>query len=85
VIKLEQAFEGDKNNRGRLWSIEPNGKKNGSLEKKPFDWELHFKGDEDIQNIQGLSPVNLDTGTVKWLGLDVDLKIAPTEFCGKGL
>ena len=83
MIKLEQAFEGDKNNRGRLWSIEPNGKKNGSLEKKPFDWELHFKGDEDIQNIQGLSPVNLDTGTVKWLGLDVDLKIAPTEFCGK--
>ena len=54
MIKLEQAFEGDKNNRGRLWSIEPNGKKNGSLEKKPFDWELHFKGDEDIQNILGL-------------------------------
>jgi len=81
-MKLEQAFEGDKLHRGRLWSIDIDGKKNGSLETKPFDWEQHFKGDEDVQNIQGLSPVNLDTGTVKWLGLDVDLKIAPTEFCG---
>ena len=54
MIKLEQAFEGDKNNRGRLWSIGPDGKKNGSLEKNvPFDWELHFKGDEDVQSSKG--------------------------------
>ena len=82
-MKLEEAFQGDKHNRGRLWSIEPNGKKNGSLEKLPFDWPKHFKGEENIQNIQGLSPVDLDTGTVRWLGLDVDLKIEPKEFCGK--
>jgi len=82
-MRLEQAFEGDKHNRGRLWSTEQNGKKNGSLEKgKAFDWPKHFKGEEDIQNIQGLSPVNLDTGMVRWLGLDVDLKIEPKEFCG---
>ena len=35
-MKLEEAFQGDKYNRGRLWSIEPNGKKNGSLEKLPL-------------------------------------------------
>ena len=81
-MKLEQLFEGDKLHRGRLWSIDADGEKKGSLETKPFNWEQHFKGDEDIQNIQGLSPVNLETGTVKWLGLDVDLKIKPVEFCG---
>ena len=80
-MKLEQLFEGDILHRGRLWSIAPDGQKNGSLEPKPFDWPLHFKGEENIQNIQGLSPVNLDTGTVRWLGLDVDLKIEPEEFC----
>ena len=81
--KLEQIFEGDKYNRGRLWGIDPTTKeKNGSLEKGvPFDWAKHFKGDEDVKNIQGLSPVNLDTGMVQWLGLDVDLKIEPKEFC----
>jgi len=83
-MKLEQLFEGDKLNRGRLWSIDPDGtNKSGSMEVGvPFDWPLHFKGGENILNTQGLSPVNLETATVKWLCLDVDLKINPVEFCG---
>ena len=81
-MSIQQLFEGDTLHRGRLWSITPDGTKTASVEKLPFDWEQHFKGGEDVKNIQGLSPVNLDTGTVKWLGLDVDLKIKPKEFCG---
>ena len=78
-MSIQQLFEGDTLHRGRLWSITPDGTKTASVEKLPFDWEQHFKGGEDVKNIQGLSPVNLDTGTVKWLGLDVDLKIKPKE------
>ena len=82
-MKLEQLFEGDKHHRGVLWKINKDmSDKKAVLEKKAFDWNRHFKSDENILNMQGLSPVDLDTGTVKWLGLDVDLKIEPKEFCG---
>ena len=77
-MTLQQLFEGCKTKRGVLWSFNPTtNKKVASEEKKPFDWEKHLEGTQ----VQGLSPVDTETGLIKWLGLDVDLNIKSEEFC----
>ena len=77
-MKLEEAFSGCKTKRGILWSFDGVNKE-ASQQNQPFDWTKHLSG----EIIQGLSPVDLETGEVKWLGLDVDLKRKPEEICKK--
>jgi len=75
-MKLEEAFSGCKTKRGRLWKFD-GVDKSCSEEKEPFDWTKHYSGEQ----VQGLSPVNLETGEVLFLGLDLDLKKKPEEIC----
>ena len=75
---LEEAFSGCKTKRGRLWKFDGIDK-SCSEEKEPFDWTKHFSGEQ----VQGLSPVNLETGEVIFCGGDEDLKKKPEEFCKK--
>ena len=77
-MKLEEAFSGCKTKRGILWSFDGVNKE-ASQQSIPFDWTKHLSG----ETIQGLSQVDLKTGEVKWLGLDVDLKRKPEEICKK--
>ena len=74
---FQKLFPGCKSKRGVLGTI-INGTKKAWQETEPFDWPLHLSG----KIVQGLSPVDLETGKIKWLGLDVDLTIKPQEFCG---
>ena len=76
-MKLEEAFSGCKTKRGVLWSYDGVNKE-ASQQNEPFDWTKHLSGEK----VQGLSPVDLETGEVNWLGLDVDLKKKPEEICG---
>ena len=73
---LEEAFSGCKTKRGMLWSFD-GVNKSASQENEPFDWHRHLSGEQ----VQGLSPVDLKTGEVTWLGLDVDLKKKPEDIC----
>ena len=75
-MTLEQLFEGNQNQRGVLGTI-VNGQKKAWVEQVAFDWEKHLSG----ELIQGMSPVNTETGECRWICLDVDLKIKPEEFC----
>ena len=75
---LEEAFRGCKTKRGILWSFDGVNKE-ATQQNKPFDWTKHLSGEE----VQGLSPVDLETGEVDWLGLDVDLKKKAEEICKK--
>ncbi len=77
-MKLEEAFRGCNSKRGMLWSFDGVNKE-ASQQNKPFDWTTHYSGKE----VQGLSPVDLETGEVQWLGLDLDLKKKPEELCKK--
>ena len=76
MLSLEQLFEGNHTQRGILGTI-VNGEKKAWVEQVAFDWEKHLSG----ELIQGLSPVNTETGECRWICLDVDLKIKPEEFC----
>ena len=75
-MKLEEAFSGCKTKRGVLWGFDGINKE-ASQQNKPFDWTKHLSGEQ----VQGLSPVDLERGEVLFLGLDVDLKKKPEEFC----
>jgi len=75
-MKLEEAFKGCKTKRGMLWSFDGVNKE-ASQQVKPFDWDKHYSGEQ----VQGLSPVDLETGEVLFLGCDVDLKKKPEEIC----
>ena len=77
-MKLEEAFSGCKTKRGRVWKYDTINK-SCSEEEEPFDWSKHYSGEK----IQGLSPVDLETGLVSWLGTDNDINRKPEEFCKK--
>ena len=75
-MRIHDLFSGDAENRGILSGI-TNGTKSAYTQPVPFDWDAHFQG----KLVQGLSPINKDKA--RWLCVDIDLKIEPTEFCGK--
>ena len=75
-----QIFCGDNTRRGiiKSWNRET-GKKEAIQEKKEIDFSSHLRG----ELIQGLSPVNLEWQTVRWICWDIDQKIAAEIFCSK--
>ena len=74
---LSNLFQGCRNKRGVLGKI-INGTKKAWQEPQPFDWNRHLSG----ELVQGLSPVDCETGKVKFICLDIDLTIKPEEFPG---
>ena len=73
-------FAGDNTRRGIITSWDKQTKKKKAVQQKQeIDFLSHLRGEV----IQGMSPVNLDFNTVRWVCCDIDQEIEAKDFCSK--
>ena len=83
IQNFSKIFSGAKSRYGKLtyWD-ETTGEKDCKEFKTPIPIEDHLNGDAH-KNYLGRSPVDEKTFMCGWLGVDVDIRLKPEEFCSK--